>query len=60
MGLLSERETRFGTCQWCERHNVVLEFVLGQHDGRIWSGWICGKCLEEVRNEQVRKPENRN
>ena len=38
-------ETRFGKCQWCERHNQVLHSVVGQHDGQLWCGWICYECL---------------
>lgn len=43
-------ETKFGKCPWCERHNVVLYFALGQHDGELWCDWICGKCMDTARN----------
>ncbi|MBP5423888.1 MAG: hypothetical protein J6Y78_15750 [Paludibacteraceae bacterium] len=39
-------ETKIGKCQWCEKHNVLLHFVIGQHDRKLWAGWICNDCLE--------------
>lgn len=45
-------ETKQGTCPWCERHDRTLFFTVGQHDGGLWFGWICGECLK-VASEVV-------
>ena len=48
MGLLNkDNEKKIGNCPWCGNHNVQLTFVIGQYNGHLWSGWICGECLGE-------------
>ena len=43
-------ETKFGKCPWCERHNQTLYFAAGSYDGgRLWFGYICGRCLNVAR-----------
>lgn len=53
-------ETRFGKCQWCEGHNRVLHSVIGQHDGKLWAGWICSECLEKAYQKDWGKQEDGN
>ena len=54
MGLLSkDNERKFGNCQWCEKHDTLLTFVIGQYNGKLWSGWICNDCLGVKRKEYV-------
>lgn len=48
-------EKRFGRCPWCERHNQRLFFCTGIHDGKLWADWICGRCLDETREIEMRK-----
>lgn len=43
-------ETKIGKCPWCERHKVMLTFVVGQYAGNIWCDWICYECLNSVMN----------
>ena len=42
-------ETKFGKCPWCERHDQVLYFALGAYDGKLWTDWICARCLNAAR-----------
>ena len=53
MGLLSkDNEHKFGTCQWCEKHNVALTFIIGHNHGKLWSGWVCNECLGVRQKEE--------
>ena len=45
-------ETKFGKCDWCNRHDVLLHSVVGQHEGKIWAGWICAECLMAKRKQE--------
>ena len=50
-------ETKFGKCPWCERHDQVLYFALGAYDGKLWTDWICARCLNaarQLRQEEVK------
>lgn len=44
-----------GTCDVCGRHNVERTLIIGSPvDGRIYVGWVCGRCradLRQLRNE---------
>lgn len=48
-------DTKFGKCPWCERHEQVLYFCTGIHEGRIWCDYICGRCLDEARQRDARR-----
>ena len=52
---MNKRDTKFGKCPWCERHEQVLYFCTGIHDGQIWCDWICRRCLDEYRQEEMRR-----
>ena len=52
---MRENGTKFGKCSWCERHNQMLYFCTGIHDGQIWVDYICGRCLDEYRNEEMQR-----
>jgi len=48
-------DTKFGKCPWCERHDQVLYFCTGIHDGQIWVDYICGRCLDETRKIDMKR-----
>ena len=43
--MMNEQEHKFGTCQWCGKHNVMLSSVTGSRNGRLVASWICNDCL---------------
>ena len=45
-------DTKFGKCPWCERHEQMLYFAIGAHDGKLWCDYICAKCLNAAREWQ--------
>ena len=49
---MESEETRFGKCEWCGKHNVLLHSIVGQHEGKIYAGWICSECLQEKQKQQ--------
>ena len=54
MGLLNkDNERKFGNCQWCGKHNTMLNFAIGQCNGKLWSGWICNDCYGVKKQEEL-------
>ena len=41
---MKERDTRIGTCAWCERNEQALHFIVWCFDGRIFTDWVCRRC----------------
>lgn len=35
-----------GKCEWCERHNQSIRWVVGETNGIIWTMWLCDSCRE--------------
>lgn len=48
-------DARIGKCAWCGKHNQRLFFLTWVYDGRILSDWVCEKCLDEYRQEELRR-----
>lgn len=51
-------DTKFGKCPWCERHEQMLYFAIGAHDGKLWCDYICMQCLNTAR-KLLKLPEDR-
>lgn len=42
---------KYGTCSWCGRHTYNLHVHSWELNGNLYTGWLCEKCLEGVRDE---------
>ena len=51
-GLKSKRR---GTCMWCNRHQVHLNYTIYVMDGAFHGANVCDRCLEEYRDSLERR-----